>query len=141
MQGNEVLISKGSTSACPVNMYTNASYPPFFGDVPDNDVFHFQTNFAFKSIWKLVLKKKLSYTAARCIILTLLKSIVGTDVNMGLHSLWSGGATMATNSSVDERCLKRHGRWKTNVAKDSYILDSLEKCLLIKQWIVIFWTM
>ena len=32
---------------------------------------------------------------------------------------------MAVNTGVNERCLKRHGRWKTDIAKDGYIKDSL----------------
>ena len=131
-QGNEVLISRGSTSACPVNMYTR--YLSLLGDVTDKTFFIFRPIFRSKDNCKLVYKnKKLSYTAARCNILTLLKSIVGDEVNLGLHSLRSGGATVAANASVDERCLKRHGRWKTDVAKDGYILDSVEKRLLVSK--------
>ena len=38
---------------------------------------------------------------------------------------------MAANARVDERCLKRHGRWKTDSAKDGYIKDSVEMRLLV----------
>ena len=42
------------------------------------------------------------------------------------------GATVAANAvGVSDRCLKRHGRWKTDIAKDSYVDDSLEKKLFI----------
>lgn len=40
---------------------------------------------------------------------------------------------MAANASVDERCLKRHGRWKSDGAKDGYIVDSVEKRLHISK--------
>ena len=46
----------------------------------------------------------------------------------GLHSLRSGGATaVITNNAskaVSERLLKLHGRWKTDEAKDMYVLES-----------------
>ena len=40
---------------------------------------------------------------------------------------------MAVNTGVDERCLKRHGRWKTDIAKDGYIKDSLDMKLSISK--------
>ena len=61
---------------------------------------------------KLIYKnKKLSYTAARESIVSRLKS-VSQNLNLGLHSMRSGGATAAANTDVNERCWKRHGRWK-----------------------------
>ena len=46
----------------------------------------------------------------------------------GLDSLRSGGATavISNNASkvVSERLLKLHGRWKTDKAKDMYVLES-----------------
>uniref|UniRef100_K1QMW3 Integrase/recombinase xerD-like protein n=1 Tax=Magallana gigas TaxID=29159 RepID=K1QMW3_MAGGI len=52
---------------------------------------------------------------------------------LGIHSLRSGGATVAASSNVDDRCLKRHGRWKTDSAKDGYIVDSIEKRMLVSK--------
>ena len=128
-QGNEVLISKGCTVACPVNMYIR--YLSLVGQ--ENDCFYiFRPVFRSKDVCKLIYKnKKLSYTAARSNIVSLLKSVAGNDVNIGLHSLRAGGATEAANASVNDRCLKRHGRWKTDSAKDGYIVDSIEKRLEI----------
>ena len=40
-----------------------------------------------------------------------------------------GGAKVAANADVSERCLKKHGRWKSESSKDGYILDSTEKRL------------
>lgn len=57
------------------------------------------------------------------------------NVNIGLHSLRAGGATVAANSSVDESCLKRHGRWKSESAKDGYIVDSVEKRLRVSKFL------
>ena len=65
--------------------------------------------------------------------MSLLKTVVGEHVNIGIHSLRAGGATVAANSNVDERCLKRHGRWKSDTAKDGYIVDSLGKRLMVSR--------
>ena len=55
---------------------------------------------------KLIYKnKKLSYTTFRENIVKRLK-IVAPCLNLGLHSLRSGGATAAALSDVNERCLK-----------------------------------
>lgn len=62
---------------------------------------------------KLITKdKKLSYTRARqCLVGKL------ATVAPGLHSLRASGCTKAANENVNERCLKRHGRWKRDEVK------------------------
>lgn len=37
---------------------------------------------------------------------------------IGLHSLRAGGATMAANAGVNNRCWERQGRWKGENSKD-----------------------
>ena len=48
-----------------------------------------------------------------------------------LHSLRSGGASLAAYNGVSDRLFKRHGRWKSDRAKDGYIEDSLESLLSV----------
>ena len=78
--------------------------------------------------------KQISYTRARECIIGKLK-LVAPNLNLGTHSLRASGATMVVNAEesddVNERCLLRHGRWKSTVSKDSYINDSVEKCLRV----------
>jgi len=82
-------------------------------------------------VFLLSKDKKLSYTRAKECIVSKLK-IVAPLANLGLHSLRASGATAAANAEgVSERCLKRHGRWKSDRAKDGYIDDSLDKKLFI----------
>ena len=50
---------------------------------------------------------------------------VEPNLNLGLFSLRSGG-TSAAAPDVNERCIKRHGRWKSDVSKDGYIADTFE---------------
>lgn len=64
-------------------------------------------------------------------VISLLKFVCSSELNIGLQS--SGGATVAANASVDEKCLKRHRRWKSGSAKDGYIFDSIEKRLQISE--------
>ena len=57
----------------------------------------------------------------------------------GLHSLRSGGATdVITNNdskAVSERLLKHHGRWKTDEAKDMYVLESEANRLIVTKYL------
>ena len=51
----------------------------------------------------------------------------------GLHSLRSGGATSAVshNPNLSEKGTKLHGRWKSDTAKDMYILEDISKRLQV----------
>ena len=57
----------------------------------------------------------------------------------GLHSLRSGGATAVisndVSSSVSERLLKLHGRWKTDEANDMYVLESESNRLSVTKYL------
>ena len=97
------------------------------------NTFIFRPGFRSGNICKLIYKDKaLSYTRARECIIKRLREVVG-DMNIGLHSLRSGGATAAANANVNERCWKRHGRWKSDSAKDGYVADSLVSRLSVTQ--------
>ena len=61
-----------------------------------------------------------------------LKEVAG-GLNLGLHSLRAGGATAAANIDVNERCWKRHGRWKSDRAKDGYVLDDVSHMLQVSK--------
>ena len=89
-----------------------------------------------KSGSKLIAKdKNLSYTSSKECVVPMFK-IGDPNLKVGLHSLSSGGVSTAANNKIDkvsERCLKRHGRWKTDFAKDSCIDDSPPKRLKVSQ--------
>ena len=57
----------------------------------------------------------------------------------GLHSLRAGGTTAAANSKIPDRLFRRHDRWKSEVAKDGYIEDSLEVRLSVSRGCHEFW--
>ena len=87
------------------------------------------TCFRSGHVCKLIYKnKKLSYTRARECIVSRLKEVSG-DLNIGLHSLRASGAMTAANANINVRCWQRHGRSKSDSAKDGYVADSLNSCL------------
>ena len=59
---------------------------------------------------------------------------LGFDASQfGLHSLQAGGATTAANAGVPDRLFKRHGRWRSEAAKDGYVKDSREALLSVTE--------
>ena len=83
-----------------------------------------------------MLRKKntcLSYTSTREIIHTALSEFGPNVANFGLHSFRSGGATAAAQNDTSDRLFKIHGRWKSDKAKDGYVLESLQKRLSVSQ--------
>ena len=53
------------------------------------------------------------------------------SANISLHSFRAGGATGAANAQISDRCWKRHGRWRSESAKDGYVEDSIDARLLV----------
>ena len=128
MHVNKVLIANGSSLACPYSL--TQKYMSLAGLNIHSDEFLFEPALRSKRKASLI-KKSLCYTRAKECIVKKLK-VVSPDLNLGLHSFRASGATTAANASgVSDRCLKRHGRWKSDTSKDGYIDDSIEKKLLI----------
>ena len=75
----------------------------------------------------------LSYSRLRELLLEKISSL-GMDPKLfGMHSLRAGGATAAANAGVPDRLFKRHGRWKSESAKDGYVKDSVESRLEVSK--------
>ena len=82
---------------------------------------------------------KLFYTRCREIFRTTLKDLGYDPKEYGLHSLRSGGATavISNNAStaVSERLFKLHGLWKTDEAKDMYVLETERNRLSVMKYL------
>ena len=77
--------------------------------------------------------KPISYSRIRENFIKVLKAVNLDWRKYGLHSLRSGGASLAAFNGVSDRLFKRHGRWKSDRAKDGYIEDSLESLLSVSK--------
>ena len=129
--GDEILICKGHTLACPYAMLFR--YVSLAELVLESDMFLFRPLYRSKKKCALIsINTPISYTTARECVIKRLRP-VAPELNLGLHSLRSGGATMAANSGVNERCWKRHGRWKSDSSKDGYVADSVESRLAVSK--------
>ena len=77
--------------------------------------------------------KPISYSRSREIILKELENIGLNKSKFGIHNLRSGGATAAAESGVSDRLFKRHGRWKSENAKDGYVHENLDEILSLSK--------
>ncbi|XP_033729279.1 uncharacterized protein LOC117318361 [Pecten maximus] len=48
----------------------------------------------------------------------------------GLHSFRAGGASAAANHGIPDRLFKKHGRWRSETAKDGYVKDDENHTLI-----------
>ncbi|XP_045156891.1 uncharacterized protein LOC123523240 [Mercenaria mercenaria] len=114
--GKEVLIASGETSACPVAMlqrYLHCSSMHLKSDLYLLDLHAGPVT----NVFLIDKDKKLSYTRSKECIVSKLKLVV-PNLRLGTHSLRASGATTAANAEgVSDRCLKRHGRWKSDWPK------------------------
>ena len=77
--------------------------------------------------------KPISYTTVRETLLIELKRIELDPKIFGLHSLRSGGATAAANLGVKDRLFQKHGRWKSEKVKNSYVHEDIKTLLSVSK--------
>ena len=107
--GDEVIISELSSCACPVKLLRR--YLSTFIISPDSRQLIFRSISRRKGSFRLVaLDKPNSYSSIREAFKRDLKSFGADPSKFGLHSLRSGGATLAANSGVNDRVFQRHSR-------------------------------
>lgn len=129
-EGREVVISKTGNITCPVEMLRK--YIMLANIQIDSSEHMFRPLSFCKSTNTYKLRKgPLSYTTAREILLKALKDLGLDTKHFGLHSLRSGGATAAASAQIEDRLFKKHGRWKTDKAKDGYVKENITQRLLV----------
>jgi len=133
-EGNWIYISKSESELCPVkNLILYLELTKLTDESSEEFIFRAATVTKSNPIGKLRKGNSLSYTRMREILLEELEGIGLDKKNFGLHSLRSGGATAAANNGVPDRLFKRHGRWKSESAKDGYIQDDISSLLSVSR--------
>ncbi|XP_052094370.1 integrase/recombinase xerD homolog isoform X2 [Mytilus californianus] len=124
-EGKDVVISKTGNITCPVDVLQR--YLKLANIPEESNDFIFRSICYCKSlnIYKLRKSSHISYTRARELLLSALDSLGLDKKQFGLHSLRSGGATAAAEAGIDDRLFKKHGRWKSDKAKDGYVKESI----------------
>ena len=129
--GAWVVIARTNTELCPVAMLSRYMAAAAITGDPDKHLFRGLVS--TKNGSQLRPSGSLSYTRVRELVLEKL-SLLGLDKSkFGLHSLRSGGASAAANAGVPDRWFKRHGRWRSENAKDGYVKDKLESRLEVSR--------
>lgn len=133
-RGDEVVISELPSPACPVKLLKK--YLAKFQIPPDSRDLIFRPISKGKDSCKLITPDKpISYSTMRQAFRRDLKTIGADPSKFGLHSLRSGGATMAANRGVSDRVFQRHGRWKSAQSKDMYVDDDLDQRLSVSKFL------
>ena len=123
-QGDTILVARTASPTCPVAMLEQ--YFKLGGLSHSSTLSLFRGITQTKQGERLRASGSLSYTRMRELFLAKL----GVDSSkFGLHSLRAGGASAAANAGVADRLFKRHGRWRSESAKDGYVKDS-ERALM-----------
>ena len=128
-----VVIARTGSECCPVAMLRR--YLRMTGVSIDrpSDKYLFRRLVNTKNGQQLRGSANLSYTRARELVLDMLQAVGLDKKQFSLHSLRSGGATAAANAGMPDRCFKRHGRWRSESAKDGYVRDKLESRLSVSK--------
>ena len=78
-------------------------------------------------------KQKLSYSRALELFKKRLERIHLDPSLYGLHSLCSGGASLAASIGIPDRLIMRHGGWHSEESKNRYINESIDSLLRISR--------
>ena len=129
--GRNVVISKTHTKYCPVEMLEKYIS---LAQIKIPDLFLFRSLSKVKGGYRLrEANQPMSYTRVREVVLDAIRPVVDDVSRYGVHSLRAGDATVAAQSGVPDRLFKRHGRWRSENAKDGYVKDSMSDLLSVSQ--------
>ena len=132
--GSWVLVAKTGSIACPYSLLQRYLKAAKLGDTSEDQYIFRSVNYRRKTNTYCLRESSygpISYTRAREVVLGIFKAIGLNEKLFGLHSLRAGGATAAANNGVPDRLFKRHGRWKSELAKDGYVKDKLKERLQV----------
>ena len=126
------MLAKSGHITCPYNLlnrYIQAAGIDFVSKLMFCRSLHFvKSNASYTS-----RSTGISDTRTREVVLHAFSQVGYSTKLLGLHSLRSGGATAAANAGVNDRLFKRHGRWRSDKAKDGYVKDNLEALLSVSK--------
>ena len=130
--GNSVVIVRTDSNLCPVK---NLELYLVWGNIlADSNEFIFRNLTKCKDMYILRRDDKaLSYSLMPELFIQAFQSFVPDIKKLGLHSLRSGGATTCANLGISDRLFKKHGRWRSETAKDGYVKDSLPDRLSVSK--------
>ena len=130
-QGDRVVVARTGIPTCPMTILEE--YFARTGMLVNDERYLFQPIQHTKNGEVLRGAGKISYSILKELFNKKLKQLGFPAESFGLHSLRAGGATIAANPKVPYRLCKRHGIWCSEIAKDSYVKDSMEARLEVSR--------
>ena len=131
-KGHWLHLAKLNSNLCPLDLTKRYFVLAGINDQCDKYIFRGIEN--TKNGQKLrKIDKPLRYTNVKGHVIDLPANIGLDPKKFGLHSLRSGGVSAAANLGVNDRLLKKHGRWKSNKVKGSYVHEDKESKLSVSR--------
>ncbi|XP_077866782.1 integrase/recombinase xerD homolog [Saccoglossus kowalevskii] len=130
-EGSSIIIARSPKNTCPVRV--TEMFISKLGVNVNSESFLIRRLVHTKQGLKPHNHLGISYSTARDLMMKGIKPLVNDISQFGTHSFRAGGATAAANSNVNERCIARHGGWKSTSSKDRYICDSLQSKLEVSK--------
>lgn len=131
-EGHELCIARTHGDTCPV--HTLEEYIKLLDVEVSSSEYLFRSLTFCKNTNTYKIRRDnrpLSYTRAREIVLDAFGEIGLDKSKFGLHSLRSGGATSAAAAGISDRLFKKHGRWRSEKAKDGYVRENINDKLSV----------
>ena len=130
-EGAWVVIAETGSKTCPVSMLKRYMQ---LANSEGSDKFLFRPLVFCKSSNQHKLKNgQMTYSRCREIFKEALTKIGVDAKDFGLHSLRAGGATAAAQLGVPDRLFKKHGRWRSEGAKDGYVKEYVQDMLTVSK--------
>ena len=125
-EGSWILVAASGSRYCPVLLLKRF----LSRGVHFNDSYLFRKVSHAKSGYRL-RNQKLTYSRALQLVRKQLKAIHLNPADYRLHSMRSGGASLAASLGLPDRQIMRQGGWKSANSKNRYIKESRDSLLSI----------
>ena len=120
-EGKKIVIAKTFTQFCPVEKVKQFLTEAKLCVQEEPEAFLVPKLHKTKKGHKASKTSGISYTTIRELFVEKMDTIREDDENLGLHNLRSGGASSAAHNGVSDRLISKHGRWRSEKARDGYI--------------------
>ena len=131
-KGNEILIARIHSRYCPVGL-TEMFWRKAEMDRNHSETFFIPRLLATKGGHVAHKSHGISYTTAYEQFTAFIQPVTENGERFTPHSLRSGGASQAAASGVEERLISKHGRWKSDQARNGYIEDTIATRLAVSR--------
>ena len=123
-EGETVFISRLNQQMCPVAITERFTQLVKLGENPNDSLISRLAK--TKRGHKAQGKYQLSYSRIRDNLKEMVETVLPdkTCKQYSLHSLRSGGASIASENGISDRLIGKHGRWSSSSSRDTYIKDS-----------------